>query len=150
MAVAAKNVLNGTGYYNVHFKSGSIENGTTERRIRGFTTEGHTLDLDCRTSALRDYAGGSKLMQTSSRPLTNPTANIVPEPSEESLFSHRFNEDSAFDSICKRCFGTVGHCDHEADLARAEKRHFGDPCRIEHYRDLRRQIEAYRTGRKRV
>lgn len=48
-------------------------------------------------------------------------------PNNELKFAHRHNLDGTFDSICTRCFQTVGNARDEAKLERAEERHVCDP-----------------------
>jgi hypothetical protein len=43
--------------------------------------------------------------------------------SAEAKFPHRHNADGTWDSICKRCFNTVAHCETESELALHEKEH---------------------------
>ena len=72
----------------------------------------------------------------------------VSAPSKEQCsFPHRFNDDATIDSICPRCFITVGHCLQEAALERAERNHVCDPWLVERYRDLNKAVEEYRNGR---
>jgi hypothetical protein len=53
------------------------------------------------------------------------TGVVVSDPSkEEHSFSHRLNDDATIDSICPRCFETVGHCLEEGDLERQNKTTF--------------------------
>jgi len=66
---------------------------------------------------------------------------------EHSSFTRRLNDDATIDSICPRCFATVGHCLQEADLEKAEQNHVCNPSRVEHYRGLSKEVEEYRRGR---
>lgn len=45
----------------------------------------------------------------------------------ENGFSHRFNLDGSIDSICHRCFATIGTAFQEADLERLEEVHACNP-----------------------
>jgi hypothetical protein len=67
---------------------------------------------------------------------------------EHTSFTRHLNDDATIDSICPRCFATVGHCLQEADLERAEQNHVCNPSRVEHYRSLSKALERYRRGRK--
>ncbi len=49
-------------------------------------------------------------------------------PIRKALYPHRHNHDGSFDSICRRCFATVGHTMNEATLVELEKIHYCDPC----------------------
>jgi hypothetical protein len=46
---------------------------------------------------------------------------------DDEFFIHRSNSDGTTDSICKRCFKTVGTSAWEAKLALEEKKHICDP-----------------------
>ena len=67
---------------------------------------------------------------------------------EHSSFTRRLNDDATIDSICPRCFATVGPCLLEADLEKAEQDHVCNPWRVEHYRSLSKALEEYRRGRR--
>jgi hypothetical protein len=67
---------------------------------------------------------------------------------EHHSFTRRLNNDATIDSICPRCFATVGHSLQEADLERAEQNHICNPRLVEHYRTLRDAVEKYRNGRR--
>jgi len=45
-------------------------------------------------------------------------------------FPHRMNKDGTIDSICPRCFATVGCSTWEADLDRLEAAHICEPARL--------------------
>ena len=45
-------------------------------------------------------------------------------------FPHRMNKDGTTDSICPRCFATVGRSTWEADLDRMEAAHVCEPSRL--------------------
>ena len=63
---------------------------------------------------------------------------------EHHLFARRSNDNAIIESICKRCFATVGPCLQEADLERAEQNHVCDPSRVKYYRDLSGAVAEYR------
>jgi len=67
---------------------------------------------------------------------------------EHHSFIRRSNDDATIDSICSRCFATVGPSLQQADLERAEQNHICNPSRAEHFRGLSKAVEEYRTGRK--
>jgi hypothetical protein len=50
--------------------------------------------------------------------------------SVESAFARRVNPDGTTDSICRKCFVTVGSSTWEAELERAERIHRCDPYRL--------------------
>ena len=50
-------------------------------------------------------------------------------------FPHRDNQDGSIDSICPRCFVTVGTSSREADLERIEASHVCDPAILTHYQE---------------
>ncbi|MGB6692249.1 MAG: hypothetical protein WBE76_30770 [Terracidiphilus sp.] len=55
-------------------------------------------------------------------------------PSSEQLkFAHRFIPDGTVDSICPRCFVTVGPAANETDLVPKEEQHVCDPFLVAHY-----------------
>jgi len=55
-------------------------------------------------------------------------------PSSEQLkFAHRFIPDGTVDSICPRCFVTVGSASNETDLVPKEEHHVCDPFLVAHY-----------------
>jgi hypothetical protein len=60
-------------------------------------------------------------------------------------FSHRTNNDASVDSICLRCFRTIGSNNHEWRLAAVESQHECDPMDILRFEHLgtskKRQIE---------
>ena len=66
---------------------------------------------------------------------------------ERCSFPHRLNDDATIDSICPRCFVTVGHGLQEADVERTEHNHVCNPWLVEHYRELSKAVEEYRRGR---
>jgi hypothetical protein len=45
-------------------------------------------------------------------------------------FAHRLNRNGTFDSICPKCFLTVGNATHEVDLVCFERCHVCDPAMI--------------------
>jgi len=45
-------------------------------------------------------------------------------------FPHRMNKNGTIDSVCPRCFATVGCSTWEADLDRMEAAHVCDPARL--------------------
>jgi hypothetical protein len=51
-------------------------------------------------------------------------------------FPHRVNIDGTIDSICQRCFATVGSAMVESDLASMEAAHICEPARIEYYQHI--------------
>lgn len=51
-------------------------------------------------------------------------------------FVHRPNRHGTVDSICNRCYETVGASSWKADLDGAEKRHSCDPNLLEHWRKM--------------
>jgi len=53
-------------------------------------------------------------------------------------FSHRMNKDGTTDSICPRCFVTIGRFTWEADLDRMEAAHSCDPVRLASFSQHRR------------
>lgn len=46
-------------------------------------------------------------------------------------FAHRTNRDGTRDSICKKCFATVGTSESEEHLAELERDHVCDPWKLE-------------------
>ena len=54
-------------------------------------------------------------------------------------FPHRSNEDGSIDSICPRCFATVGSSMWEADLEELEKNHICNPEQRRHFDDARQK-----------
>ena len=67
--------------------------------------------------------------------------------SSHDSFARRLNNDATIDSICPRCFVTVGQSLREADLERAEQSHVCNSWRIEYYRGMRKALEEYRKGK---
>jgi hypothetical protein len=57
-------------------------------------------------------------------------------------FSHRMNKDGTTDSICPRCFTTIGRSTWEADLDRMEAAHACDPTRLASFSQHRRMPVA--------
>jgi hypothetical protein len=53
-------------------------------------------------------------------------------------FPHRMKKDGTIDSICPRCFATVGCSTWEADLDRMEAAHECDPARLTSFNQHRR------------
>jgi hypothetical protein len=53
--------------------------------------------------------------------------------SERSRYPHRPNGDGTIDSICPRCFLTIGCSTWEADLEYMELRHVCDPDRLRYF-----------------
>lgn len=53
-------------------------------------------------------------------------------------FPHRSNSDGTIDSICPRCFATVGTSTWEADLERMEAAHVCNPIRLNEYEHWRK------------
>lgn len=54
-------------------------------------------------------------------------------------FPHRMNKDGTIDSICPRCYATIGTSTWEADLERIEAGHVCDASRLSHFDDQRRK-----------
>ncbi len=57
-------------------------------------------------------------------------------PHQEAAFAHRENRDGAIDSICRRCFVTVGTSVREVELEQTEKNHACDPALLERWNRL--------------
>ena len=57
-------------------------------------------------------------------------------------FSHRMNKDGTTDSVCPRCFTTIGRSTWEADLDRMEAAHSCDPARLASFSQHRRMPVA--------
>jgi len=53
-------------------------------------------------------------------------------------FSHRMKNDGTIDSVCPRCFTTVGCSTWEADLDRMEAAHTCEPARLSAFNQHRR------------
>lgn len=51
-------------------------------------------------------------------------------------FPHRINSDGTIDSICDRCFMTVGTSTTESELPVHEAAHACEPARVEYYRQI--------------
>jgi hypothetical protein len=49
---------------------------------------------------------------------------------EGQSFAHRQHEDDGYDSICRKCFATVGSAQREEELHRHESAHVCDPVRL--------------------
>jgi len=54
-------------------------------------------------------------------------------------FSHRTNPDGTIDSICPRCYTTIGNAHWEADLERMEADHTCDPVQLAYFEEGRRR-----------
>lgn len=50
-------------------------------------------------------------------------------------FAHRFNANGTIDSICPRCYATVGTSSWEADLERMEADHICDPAHLTNFEE---------------
>ena len=57
-------------------------------------------------------------------------------PYTDSPFAHRTNKDGTVDSICKKCFRTVGTAEEAAPLKVLEDAHVCDPWTLEVVRIL--------------
>lgn len=57
----------------------------------------------------------------------------------QSKFPHRMNKDGTIDSICPRCYATIGTSTWEADLERIEAGHVCERSRLSHFDDQRRK-----------
>jgi hypothetical protein len=55
-------------------------------------------------------------------------------------YAHRMNEDGTLDSICPRCFVTIGTSTWEADLDRMESAHRCDPEQLRHFEPNEREL----------
>ena len=53
-------------------------------------------------------------------------------------FTHHMNKNGTIDSICPRCFTTVGCSTWEADLDRMEAQHVCEPARLNSFNQHRR------------
>jgi hypothetical protein len=62
--------------------------------------------------------------------------------SESFRFAHRENANGTVDSICPCCFVTVASASSEAVLLGAEQQHICDPLLVEHYRAVKKKVEA--------
>ena len=67
------------------------------------------------------------------------------KPSEPP-FPHRINGDGTFDSICPRCFVTVGTSNNEAELEQMEAAHICESSRLRYY-DEKRYNESRKPPR---
>jgi len=54
-------------------------------------------------------------------------------------FPHRTNTDGTIDSICPRCYATVGNAHWEAELKRMEADHICDPGQLAYFDEGRRR-----------
>jgi hypothetical protein len=54
-------------------------------------------------------------------------------------YPHRMNQDGTIDSICPRCYATIGTSTWEADLERIESSHVCEPARLSYFEDRRRK-----------
>jgi hypothetical protein len=59
--------------------------------------------------------------------------------SRETAFEHRENCDGTIDSICRKCFATVGRSVREMELEQAERDHICDPDLLERWNRLAAQ-----------
>jgi hypothetical protein len=50
-------------------------------------------------------------------------------------FPHRVNEDGIVDSICPRCYVTIGSSERESDLEKMELAHVCDPSLVNYYKE---------------
>jgi hypothetical protein len=73
----------------------------------------------------------------------------VPNPSEESAFTHLLKDNGTFDSICPRCLATVAHELPRSELDSKEQKHVCNPRTAEHYRELSEAIKKVRDQKKR-
>ncbi|WP_109488255.1 hypothetical protein [Occallatibacter savannae] len=55
-------------------------------------------------------------------------------------FPHRMNKDGTIDSVCPRCFATVGCSTWEAELERLEAAHSCLPARLAAFNDHHRRM----------
>ena len=62
----------------------------------------------------------------------------VNRSTNNSEFPHRMNKDGTIDSICPRCFVTLGRSTWEADLDRMEAAHLCQPAIPASFREHRR------------
>lgn len=62
----------------------------------------------------------------------------MPHHSVSPEFPHRMNKNGTIDSICPRCFTTVGCSTWEADLDRMEAAHVCEPARLACFTEHRR------------
>ena len=60
------------------------------------------------------------------------------ESATRAKFVHRANRDDTFDSVCRKCFATVGTADSENELEKSEQVHVCDPWRVEKYHEVSR------------
>jgi len=60
----------------------------------------------------------------------------------QSQFPHRMNKDGTIDSICRRCFATIGCSTWEADLDRIEAAHECRPAHLAFFSEQRREEKA--------
>jgi hypothetical protein len=59
-----------------------------------------------------------------------------------SSFAHRNNRDGSIDSICPRCFATIGTSTWESDLNRIEYSHRCDPELLRRWEDAPKKEES--------
>jgi hypothetical protein len=61
------------------------------------------------------------------------------DPGPEAVhFPHRLNHNGTIDSICPKCFATIGTSMWEADLDRSESRHICESWRLAQFNRIRR------------
>ena len=51
-------------------------------------------------------------------------------------FPHRVNSDGVIDSICDRCFVTIGSSRSESELGSLEESHTCEPARVAYYHQI--------------
>lgn len=64
-------------------------------------------------------------------------------------FPHRANKDGTMDSICPRCFATIGRATWEAELEKMEASHACDPVQLFHFEPVTKcfpDLRAFRFG----
>jgi hypothetical protein len=57
------------------------------------------------------------------------------------MYPHRINQDGTIDSICTRCYATVGTSKTEDDLKRMETAHVCESGRLRYYKEQRKRLK---------
>jgi hypothetical protein len=66
---------------------------------------------------------------------------MQPTSRKQAKYPHRINGDGTIDSICARCFVTIGTSTWESELERMEAMHVCEAARLKYFGEERRGVD---------
>jgi hypothetical protein len=70
-------------------------------------------------------------------------------PSPLTKYPHRMNKNGTIDSICPRCYATIGTSMWESDLESMEAAHVCEPSRLSYFEEKGTKVVAFTSAARR-